>query len=64
VIGWFAVLFTGAWPQVMSAFLVRVSNYQYRIWAYVTVVDNAYPVLGVAGLPWPRGETFSRPVGT
>jgi hypothetical protein len=43
VVGWFAVLFTGAWPQGMRAFLVRVSNYQFRLWTYVTMVDNDYP---------------------
>jgi len=47
VIGWFAVVFTGAWPQGMRAFLVRVSNYQYRIWTYVTMVENDYPAFGL-----------------
>jgi uncharacterized membrane protein YecN with MAPEG domain len=47
VIGWFAVLFTGAWPHGMRDFLVRVSNYQYRIWTYVTMVDNDYPTFGL-----------------
>ncbi len=46
VIGWFAVLFTGAWPQGMRDFLVRVSNYQFRIWTYVTMVENVYPKFG------------------
>ena len=47
VIGWFAVLFTGAWPQGMRAFLVRVANYYYRVWTYVTMVDNEYPKFGL-----------------
>jgi Domain of unknown function (DUF4389) len=47
VIGWFAVLFTGAWPQDMRAFLVRVSNYQFRIWTYVAMVENDYPKFGL-----------------
>ena len=47
VIGWFAVLFTGRWPQGMRAFLVRVRNYYYRIWTYVTMVDNVYPPFGL-----------------
>jgi hypothetical protein len=47
VIGWFAVLFTGAWPKDMRAFLVRVSNYQYRVWTYVVMVDNEYPAFGL-----------------
>jgi hypothetical protein len=47
VIGWFAVLFTGAWPRGMRAFLVRVANFQYRIWTYVTMVENTYPKFGL-----------------
>ena len=47
VIAWFAVLFTGTWPQGMRRLLVRVSNYQYRIWSYVTMVDNTYPKFGL-----------------
>ncbi|MDO8391010.1 MAG: DUF4389 domain-containing protein [Actinomycetota bacterium] len=47
LVGWFAVLFTGAWPHGMRRFLVRVSNYQYRIWVYVTMVDNTYPKFGL-----------------
>ena len=47
VIGWFAVLATGKWPQGMRAFLVRVRNYYYRIWTYVTMVDNDYPQFGL-----------------
>ena len=43
VIAWFAVLFTGAWPRGMRDFLVRVGNFYYRIWTYVTMVDNDYP---------------------
>ena len=47
VIGWFAVLFTGAWPRGMRDFLVRVSNYSYRVWTYVAMVDNEYPKFGL-----------------
>lgn len=47
VIGWFAVLFTGEWPNGMRDFLVRVSNYYYRVWTYVTMVDNKYPKFGL-----------------
>jgi hypothetical protein len=45
--GWFAVLFTGAWPQGMRSFLVRVSNFQFRVWTYVVMVDNDYPEFGL-----------------
>jgi hypothetical protein len=47
LIGWFAVLFTGAWPAGMRGFLVRVSNYYYGIWTYVTMVENDYPKFGL-----------------
>jgi Domain of unknown function (DUF4389) len=47
VIGWFAVLFTGAWPRGMRGFLVRVANYYFRVWTYVTMVDNGYPKFGL-----------------
>lgn len=43
IVGWFAVLFTGAWPAGMRAFLVRVSNFYYRVWTYVAMVDTTYP---------------------
>jgi hypothetical protein len=43
IAGWFAVLFTGAWPAGMRDFLVRVGNFHYRVWTYVTMVDNTYP---------------------
>ncbi len=47
LLAWFAVLFTGIWPKGMRDFLVRVSNYQYRIWTYVTMVENDYPKFGL-----------------
>ena len=47
VIAWFAVLFTGAWPQGMRRFLVRLANYYYRVWTYVTMVENDYPKFGL-----------------
>ena len=47
LVGWFAVLFTGAWPAGMRGFLVRVSNFYYRVWTYVTMVENEYPGFGL-----------------
>ncbi len=47
IIAWFAVLFTGAWPKGMRDFLVRLSNYYYRVWAYTVMVDNTYPQFGL-----------------
>lgn len=43
IAGWFAVLFTGAWPRGMRDFLVRVGNFYYRVWTYVVMVENQYP---------------------
>jgi len=43
LVAWFAVLFTGRWPQGMRRFLVRVANYYFRVWTYVAMVDNTYP---------------------
>ena len=45
-------LFPGAVHRRLAArharvLLVRVSNYQYRIWTYVTMVDNDYPKFGL-----------------
>lgn len=47
IIGWFAVLFTGRWPEGMRSYLVRVTNYYYRIWTYVAMVENDYPRFGL-----------------
>lgn len=51
VVGWFAVLFTGAWPRGMRDFLVRVANYYYRVYTYVAMVDNSYPAFGLPAQP-------------
>jgi hypothetical protein len=47
IIGWFAVIFTGAWPPALRDFLVRFANYWLRVWAYVTMVQTAYPRFGL-----------------
>lgn len=43
VIGWFAVLFTGRWPQGLRDFLVKITRYYYRVWAYASMVHTDYP---------------------
>ncbi|MDW3212400.1 MAG: DUF4389 domain-containing protein [Ilumatobacteraceae bacterium] len=48
IAGWFAVLFTGAWPKGMRDFLVRVSNYYYRVWLYAAMVETEYPKFGLS----------------
>lgn len=47
VVGWFAVLFTGRWPQGLRDFLVRLANYWLRVWAYVVMVTSGYPRFGL-----------------
>ena len=47
IVAWFAVLFTGRWPEGLRAFVVRVTNYYYRIWTYVVMADNEYPRFGL-----------------
>ena len=48
VVAWFAVLFTGRWPERMRDFLVRFANYYYRVWVYVAMVTPApYPRFGL-----------------
>ncbi len=47
VIAWFAVLFTGRWPQGLRTFLIRVNNYYYRVWLYATMVEPRYPEFGL-----------------
>ncbi len=43
LIAWFAVIFTGRWPEGMRDFVTRTGGYYARIWAYVYMVDNKYP---------------------
>lgn len=47
IIGWFAVLFNGAWPKGMRDFMVRFYNYYFRVWVYVAMVDTKYPRFGL-----------------
>jgi hypothetical protein len=47
IIGWFAVLFTGRWPEGMRDFLVRYANYYLRVWTYVAMVNTDYPRFGL-----------------
>lgn len=48
IAGWFAVLFTGAWPKGMRDFLVRVYNYYFRVWLYAAMVETEYPKFGLS----------------
>jgi hypothetical protein len=43
VIGFFAVLFTGRWPEGMRNFVVNVMRYQLRFETYLSLLVDAYP---------------------
>lgn len=47
IVGWFAVLILGRWPQGMRDFLVRLTNYHYRVWVYSAMVETSYPRFGL-----------------
>ncbi len=47
IIAWFAVLFTGRWPEGMRSFIVRVTNQYFKIWVYVAMVKPGYPTFGL-----------------
>jgi hypothetical protein len=43
IIGFFAVLFTGRWPQGMRKFVLNVIRYQLRFEAYLALLTDRYP---------------------
>jgi hypothetical protein len=43
VIGFFAVLFTGRWPEGLRNFVVNVMRYQLRFETYLSLLVDAYP---------------------
>lgn len=43
VVGSFAVLFTGRWPEVLRTFVVGVMRWFTRVEAYVGLPTDAYP---------------------
>jgi hypothetical protein len=43
IVGAFAVLFTGAWPQGIRDFLVGASRWGYRVNAYLYLMRDEYP---------------------
>ena len=47
ILGWFAVLILGRWPRGMRDFLVRLTNYNYRVWVYTAMVETSYPKFGL-----------------
>jgi Domain of unknown function (DUF4389) len=43
LIGFFAVLITGQWPEGLREFIVGVHRWAYRVQAYVFLLTDAYP---------------------
>ncbi len=43
VIGFFAVLFTGRWPEGLRGFNLNVIRYQLRVESYLFLLTDAYP---------------------
>jgi hypothetical protein len=48
IAGFFAVLFTGRWPQGMQTFLVGVVRWSTRVSAYLYLMTDAYPPFSLA----------------
>ncbi len=47
MIAWWAVLFTGKWPAGMRDFIVKLSSYYARVWAYTMMTTTEYPSFGL-----------------
>ena len=47
VVGFFAVLFTGAWPDAIWNFLVGLIRWQLRVTEYVFGLSTVYPAFGL-----------------
>src|SRR6476620_7307709 len=43
VIGFFAVLFTGKWPEGMRDFVVGYARWYTRVYAYILFLTDEYP---------------------
>ncbi len=43
IVGWFAVLFTGAMPQGIRSFLIGVGRWNTRVLAYFWLLTDEYP---------------------
>lgn len=51
VIAWFAILFTGQYPEGMYGFSVGVSRWQARVYAYLWLLVDEYPPFSLAADP-------------
>jgi hypothetical protein len=43
IAAWFAVLFTGRWPEGMKSFVMGYLRWQFRIHGYISLVTDVYP---------------------
>ena len=43
IIAWFAILFTGKYPESLFSFVVGVMRWQRRVWLYVLFMTDEYP---------------------
>jgi hypothetical protein len=46
-VAWFAVLFTGKYPEGMRDFMIKVARYQFRVMSYVGMLYTPYPAFGL-----------------
>jgi hypothetical protein len=45
---WFAVLFTGRWPEGLRRFLIGFLRWQFRVTAYYLLLTDVYPPFDTA----------------
>lgn len=50
-LAWFAVLFTGSWPEGMRRYFVNVMRWNFRVSAYVLMTTDAYPPFSLSSSP-------------
>jgi hypothetical protein len=43
IVAWFAVLFTGRWPEGMRSFVIGYFRWQLRVYAYLYLLTDVYP---------------------
>ena len=48
ILNFFIVLFTGKWNASHREYLVKVTRYQTRVFAYVLMLRNEYPAFGLS----------------
>jgi hypothetical protein len=45
-IGWFAVLFTGKYPQALFNYVAGLLDWEFRVWSYLGLLRDEYPSFG------------------